>query len=145
MEELARNLEVLLARDRDLAQRIDRCVPGSEIEALTARTGAPTIRISGRPEALWQRPAENFGIDASAWACCLPDTLPGQVARIESLVERVSSDQSWKPAEAELKAAVVGLVEDLETGDPSRLADRTDHGLLLSLDRFHDICQQISA
>ncbi len=56
MEELARNLEVLLARDRDLAQRIDRCVPGSEIEALAARTGAPTIRISGRLEASEEEP-----------------------------------------------------------------------------------------
>ncbi|TDJ02898.1 MAG: hypothetical protein E2O73_01300 [Deltaproteobacteria bacterium] len=51
----------------------------------------------------------------------------------------------WQDAESELKLSVEGLVQDLEQGDPERLADRTGYALPRSLGRFRDVLAEISA
>jgi len=56
---------------------------------------------------------------------------------------RASIDTSWQQAEGELKLSVEGLMQDLELGDPVRLADRTGYTLPRSLGRFRDVLAQI--
>ncbi len=51
----------------------------------------------------------------------------------------------WQDAESELKLSVEGLMQDLEEGDPERLADRTGYALPHSLGRFRDVLAEISA
>lgn len=53
---LRRNLDVLQRRNPELAERVERCVPGSGCEALSARSGAPTVRVAGRLEASAEDP-----------------------------------------------------------------------------------------
>ena len=50
----------------------------------------------------------------------------------------------WEQAEAQLKSSLEGLVEDLQTGDPVQIADRTAYALPRSLGRFQEILQGLS-
>jgi ADP-heptose:LPS heptosyltransferase len=59
--------------------------------------------------------------------------------------ERDLLNRSWKEAEVQLRDSIAGLVEDLEIGDPVRLADHTGHILPRSLGRFRDILHEIRA
>lgn len=51
----------------------------------------------------------------------------------------------WLEAAGELRSAIEQLVEDIVSGDPVRLADRTGHTLPASLGRFREVLAQISA
>ncbi len=53
---LHRNLEALRRQNPDLAGTIDRCTPGPGFEALSASSGALTVRINGRLEASAEDP-----------------------------------------------------------------------------------------
>ena len=65
MEELARNLEVLLARDRE-GERMARHFLERAEEAGARRLAIFGLGVHTRPpEALRRRAAENFGIDHS--------------------------------------------------------------------------------
>ena len=59
--------------------------------------------------------------------------------------ERAALEGSWKPAQEELQLSMQALVDDLESGDPVRLADRTGHQLPRSLTRFRDLLAEIRA
>ena len=54
-------------------------------------------------------------------------------------------EEPWNEAATELEASVRGLMEDLEAGDPVRLADRTGYVLPRSLGRFRDVLGELSA
>ncbi len=58
---------------------------------------------------------------------------------------RARVDMSWQEAESDLKRSVEGLMQDLEVGDPVRLADRMGYTLPQSLGRFQDVLAQIPA
>jgi len=58
---------------------------------------------------------------------------------------RARLEAPWKEAENELKRSVEGLMEDLEAGDPVRLADRTGYALPQSLGRFREVLGGIPA
>jgi len=53
-------------------------------------------------------------------------------------------EKPWNEAVTDLEASVRGLMEDLEAGDPVRLADRTGYVLPRSLGRFRDVLGEIS-
>jgi hypothetical protein len=50
----------------------------------------------------------------------------------------------WSEAEAGLRRSIEGLIEDMESGDPVRLADHAGYLLPRSLERFHDILGRIA-
>jgi spore maturation protein CgeB len=56
MDLLARNLAALARRDGDLAAALEACPPSPEIAIETARSAAPTLRVSGRLEASSEDP-----------------------------------------------------------------------------------------
>lgn len=58
---------------------------------------------------------------------------------------RLRFEEPWQEAASDLEAAVRGLMEDLEAGDPLRLADRTGYALPRSLGRFRDVLGEIPA
>ncbi len=53
---LQRNLEALRRQNPELAEEIDHCLTGPGFEALTASSGAPTVRVDGRLEASAENP-----------------------------------------------------------------------------------------
>ena len=59
--------------------------------------------------------------------------------------DRSEIEQSWKVAEEDLKRSISGLVEDIESGDPIRLADRTGHTLPRSLHSCREMLSRLPA
>jgi len=59
--------------------------------------------------------------------------------------QRAALDRVWKEAEVDLKNSITSLMEDMEYGDPVRLADSAGHTLPKSLGRFREILYEIHA
>jgi hypothetical protein len=59
--------------------------------------------------------------------------------------QRVALDRVWEEAEVDLKNSIASLLQDMENGDPVRLADSAGHTLPRSLGRFREILYGIHA
>ncbi len=54
-------------------------------------------------------------------------------------IERSALEPLWEETKMDLLATIQGLIGDMESGDPIRLADSTGHALPRSLGRFTDL------